>query len=252
MLKIERKQQILSLLARRKTVRLGELCSLLNASVATIRRDLTQMEAEGLIHRVHGGALFTGDQLEPSVSQRRAAQAEGKRRIARAAAYLVKDGETILITGGTTTEAMTPFLASRKGLTVITNAINIANQFTRCPHICVVVLGGWLRHSELSLVGHLTEGALRDFRAEKVFYSVYGLDPEVGLTGSDVQEAQTDRCLIQSAGSLVVLADRTKFHRVGSVRLAPAAAISTLITETGVSEECVLSLREKGIQVIQV
>ena len=165
---------------------------------------------------------------------------------------MVKDGETIVITGGTTTEAMASFLSGRKDLTVITNAINVANQFARCPHICVVVLGGWLRHSELSLVGHLTEGALQNLRAEKVFYGVYGLDPEYGLTGSDVQEAQTDRCLIQSTGSLVVLADHTKFHKVGPVRLAPAAAISTLITDTGAPEECVLSLRAKGIQVIQV
>ena len=250
MLREERKQQILDYIIVQKSVQVNELSSILNVSVATIRRDLSEMEEEGLVRRVHGGAVSLDGFGEPPILQRKNKQSEDKRRIGEAAAGLVEDGETIIITSGTTTEAMVPYLINKNNLTVITNAINVAAYLTRYPDISVIVLGGYLRHSEFSLVGHLTDQALQDFRAEKIFHGIFGLDPGYGLTGVDMQEVQTDRRIISAARQLIILADHTKFHKVGPIRLAPVEAGSVVVTDREAPKDGVEALRAKGIQVI--
>src|SRR5512139_2618864 len=152
-----RHQQIIEHVLSKKSVRVVELSDIFNVSLATIRRDLSQIEEKGLIQRVHGGAVLIEDIEEPPILNRKYKQSEAKRRIGSAAADLVNDHETIIITSGTTTEAMVPFLTGKNGLTVITNAINVAGQLVRYPHISVIVLGGWLRHSEFSMHGHITD-----------------------------------------------------------------------------------------------
>lgn len=250
--KVGRKQQILGYLNSQKTAQITELSDLLMVSSTTVRRDLTQMESEGLVERVHGGVMLIGDQVEPPILQRSHQAAIAKRRIGEAAARLVKDGDTILMTSGTTVEAMIPFLSGKNNLTVITNAVNVAYQLTRNPQISVIVLGGWLRHSEFSLLGHFTEQALQDLRADTVFHGIFGISARFGLTGMDIQEVQTDRQMIKSGNKLVILADHTKFTQTGQIRLAPIEDVSMVITDLDAPEEGVLALRGRGIQVIQV
>lgn len=251
MLTFQRQREILSYIANRKSAQVQELSDLFNISLATVRRDLAQMEEEGVIRRVHGGAVFIENLAEPPALQRRVHHPEYKQRIGRAAADLVGDGETILITSGTTTEAMIPFLAGKHNLTVITNAINAAYQLAHYPDISVIVLGGWLRHSEFSLLGHLTEQALQDLRADRVFHGVFGISAEHGLTGSYLQEAQTDRALIAAASALIVLADHTKFGQIGPIRLAPTQAVAVVVTDMEAPAPEVQKLMHMGISVIQ-
>jgi DeoR/GlpR family transcriptional regulator of sugar metabolism len=251
MLREDRKQQILDYITAQKSAQVKELSNILNVSVATIRRDLSEMEEEGLLRRVHGGAVSLDGFGEPPILQRKNNQSEEKHRIGEAAAALVEDGETIIITSGTTTEAMVPYLTNKNNLTVITNAVNVAAYLTRYPDISVIVLGGYLRHSEFSLVGHLTDQALQDLRAEKIFHGIFGLDPRYGLTGVDMQEVQTDRRIISAAGQLIILADHTKFHQVGPIRLAPIEVVSVVVTGQEALKDNVEALRAQGIQVIQ-
>ena len=251
MLSVERHQQILEHILTNKSVRVNELSDILDVSLATIRRDLSQMEEKGLILRVHGGAISAEDSEEPPILNRKNKQSEAKRRIGSAAAALVNDNETIIITSGTTTEAMVPFVTGKSGLTVITNAINIASQLTRYPHISVIVLGGWLRHSEFSMHGHITDQALQDFHADKIFHGIFGLDPEFGLTGVDMQEVQTDRKILSAAQQLIILADHTKFGVLGQIRLTSLEKVNTIITDDQTPEHYIFSLRERGVQVIQ-
>ena len=251
MLSVERHHQILEHILNKKSVRVNELSDMLDVSVATIRRDLSQMEEKGLIQRVHGGAIPIEDAEEPPILQRKSKQIEFKRRIGIAAADLVLDNETIIITSGTTTEAMVPFLAGKNGLTVITNAVNVASQLTRCPHISVIVLGGWLRHSEFSIHGYFTDQALQDLHADKLFHGIFGLDPEFGLTGTDMQEVQTDRKILGAARQLMILADHTKFGVIGQIRLAPVETADTIVTDDQTPEHYIRALREKGVRVIQ-
>jgi len=251
MLSVERHQQILEQVLSRKSVRVNELSDILDVSVATIRRDLSQMEERGLIQRVHGGAIYIEDPEEPPILHRKTKQSEAKHRIGSAAADLVEDNETIIITSGTTTEAMVPYLTGKNGLTVITNALNVATQLTRYPHISVVVLGGWLRHSEFSLHGHLADQALQDLHADKLFHGIFGLDPEFGLSGADMQEVQTDRKILNAARYTIILADHTKFGVIGQIRLAPVESVDTIVTDDETPEHFIHALREKGVQVVQ-
>ena len=246
-----RHQQIIEHVLSKKSVRVNELSDIFNVSLATIRRDLSQIEEQGLIQRVHGGAILIEDVDEPPILNRKNKQSEAKRRIGSAAADLVNDHETIIITSGTTTEAMVPFLTGKNGLTVITNTINIASQLARYPHISVVVLGGWLRHSEFSMHGHLTDQALQDLHADKLFHGIFGLDLEFGLTGTDMQEVQTDRKILNAAQQLIILADHTKFGVIGQIRLSSLENVDLIITDNQTPEHYISSLIQKGVRVIQ-
>lgn len=250
-----RQKQFLSYLAARKAAQISELSTAFGVSMSTVRRDLQDMEGQGLVRRVHGGALLHDGQTErgeqPAL-QRASYQAEAKRRIGQAAAALVRDNSTIVITGGTTTAEMLPFLAERVNLTVITNAVNVAYALSRRPSIDVIVLGGWLRHSELSLLGHLTTQALQELRADQAFHGIFGIDVEHGLTGTFIQEVQTDRAILGIARELIVLADHSKFGQAGPMRLLPIDAVTTVVTDAEAPAPSLDALRQGGITVIAV
>lgn len=228
-----------------------ELENLFDISPSTLRRDLEALEADELIQRVHGGAISLKDGDELPIVGRASQQATAKRRIGEAAARFVRAGDTILITGGTTTATIVPFLTEKQDLTVITNSVSCVQQLAYYPEIAVVVLGGWLRHSELSLLGHFAEFAMRELRPNKAFHGIYGLSVKDGLTGADLQEVRTDRNLISAAPELIIMADHTKFTRRGVIRLAPITAASVIVTDTGAPDTEVQALRDLGIEVVQ-
>jgi DeoR/GlpR family transcriptional regulator of sugar metabolism len=208
------------------------------------------MNQRGLLTRVHGGASVLEADVEPVLSSRTAEHSDEKRRIGAAAAARVHDGATVLVTGGTTTEAMLPHLGERTGLTVVTNGLNIAYHLARYPEISVVVLGGVLRHEEMSLLGPIAEQVLGEFHVDLAFSSAFGISAEYGMSASNVNEAGTDRRMLASAGSLVVLADASKFGRRGPVRVAAVEQISCLITDEAAPPEELTALRRRGVDVI--
>ena len=252
MLSHERQREVLRQMRLRGGGNVRELAAAIGVSPSTIRRDLTEMDEQGLLRRVHGGASLPDNDLEVAHIARELEQSAEKRRIGLAATQLVEDFSTVLITGGTTTEAMLSHLQGREGLTVITNGLNVALQLSRHPEITVVVLGGILRHAEMSLLGGLAEAAVQEFEVDRAFTGTYGLDPTVGLTGASVHEASTDRRLLQCARSIVVLADSSKFARRGPVRLATVDQLSTVITDTDAPASAVAALRDAGVEVRQV
>lgn len=244
----ERQREVLRQVRVRGAGNVNELATVIGVSPSTIRRDLTELDEQGLLRRVHGGASLP-DEGEVAHIAREAAHTEEKRRIGEAAAQLVGNHSTILITGGTTTEAMLAHLHGREGLTVITNGLNVAMELSRQPGITVVVLGGVLRHAELSLLGALAEDAIRDFQVETAFIGAYGIDPVTGLSGASVHEASTDRRLLEGAPTVVALADSSKFGRRGPVRLAALFQISSLITDIGAPADAVAALQEAEVDV---
>lgn len=250
MLEVERQQAVLHHLRLNGSGNVADLAQALGVSASTVRRDLADMSDRRLLTRVRGGASLSGVQSEPDRARRVIAQESEKRRIGAAAAERVADGSTLLITGGTTTEAMVPFLAAKERLTVLTNAIHIVNLLSTHRHITVVVLGGILRHEEMSLLGPIAERTLGEFHVDVAFYSAFGIDADRGLYGAHALEASTDRSLIASAASLTVLADHTKFSQRGPARLGPPNVINTLITDDGTDPEPLSSLRSQGVEVI--
>lgn len=245
-----RRAELLHWVQTHGVVQVNELARSLGVSASTIRRDLSLLQDSGLLTRVHGGAMVeSSDGEEPLRPDRAVTHATEKARIGLAAARLVADGSTILVSGGTTTEALLPHLAGREGLTVVTNSLNVAVALAETPSIEVVVLGGYLRRGELSLLGHMTRRALDDLNVDTAFTGAFGLDG-AGVTGANIAEADTDRYLVAASPRLVVLADGSKFGRRGPVRIAEAAAISMVVTDASAPAQDVATLRERGVDVV--
>lgn len=254
MLDAERKQQIVTFIEQHNGATVGALSKQFGVSEATVRRDLIQLSQRGLIERAHGGAAPRRHRHgqgfpEPPLPKRAALQADEKHRIGLAAANQVEDGDTVIIAGGTTTLEMLPHLAARRRLTVITNTLNIATALAAYPTIAVIVLGGMLRHSELSMLGLLMEQALENLRADKLFMGTPALHVEYGLSADDMAEARSDQLLMNVVREISVLADNTKFGRVATVRVAPINAVHRVITDNDVAQEDVETLRTQGVVV---
>ena len=253
MLKSARHNQIRSLVDKNGHVTVNELNSLLNVSEATIRRDLDELAEIGWVRRAHGGAVKVARAVkEPPVLLRKQELEKEKQGIGALAAEMVQPGQTIFLGSGTTVSKMTQHLCQVPDLTVITNTLNIANDLVGCGNIELIVIGGMFRQSELSMVGHITEQAICEFRADLVFMGMRGIDPKHGFTNDYLPEAMTDRAILQMAPHIVVLADHTKLGRVSTVFLAPVTAAHTLITDAAAAPEMVQELTEFGLEVLLV
>lgn len=250
----ERRQQIVAYVDQHQGATVANLSEQFGVSEATIRRDLMQLSKRGLIQRAHGGAIpwrvrHVEGFPEPPILDRAAVLTEEKRRIGRLAARLVEDGDTIMIAGGTTTAHMIPDLAERSRLTVVTNNLNVASLLAPLTHITVIMIGGVLRHSELSLLGALTEDALENLRVEKLFIGSPAIHIDYGLSADDPAEVQTDRALMAAAREIIVLADHTKFDRIRTIRVIPMGRVSRVVTDSGIAAEQVTALEAFNIPV---
>jgi DeoR/GlpR family transcriptional regulator of sugar metabolism len=247
----ERQRQILSLLSQQGRLSVAEIVSQFSISEATARRDLETLASQGKAQRVHGGVLAL-EQAPPElpILEREREQAEEKARIGRAAARLVRDHETVFLGSGTTVLEIARNLRDHKHLTVITNSLPVLNILAGVEEITVVSLGGMLRESELSFIGHITEQALVEVRADKVFMGTRGVSLEHGLTNDYLQETLTDRAIMKSGSQVIIVADHSKVNRVSTVLLAPLKRVHTLVTDSGVSRKFVQALKRQGIQVL--
>jgi DeoR/GlpR family transcriptional regulator of sugar metabolism len=138
----------------------------------------------------------------------------------------------------------------KSNLTVITNALNIANLFAGNPNITVIVVGGLLRHSELSMIGHITEQVLKELRADKVIMGMRAISIEEGLTNDYLPETMTDRAIIQFAPEVILVADHSKFDKVSTALVAPITSVNKMVTDVDTPTQIVADLRAMGIDVI--
>ena len=248
---VERQQLLLERLAELQRISVAEICAQFSVSEATARRDLEQLAGQGLIQRVHGGAIAIRRAApELPILERSQEQSEEKSRVGQAAAALIADGETVFLGSGTTVLEVAKNLRQRRNLTVITNSLPVVNALAGLPEITIVVMGGILRDSELSFIGHITEAALAEVRADKVVMGTRALHLEHGLTNDYLPETLTDRAILRSGREIIIVADHTKIGSVSAVFLAPLSSVHIVVTgqETGVGY--IRLLQEKGIQVI--
>jgi DeoR family transcriptional regulator of aga operon len=247
----DRQIQILQLLERQQRLSVAEICAAFEVSQATARRDLESLGSQGKLQRVHGGAIaLVQTPPEQPMLQRQNEQAEEKARIGQAAAALVQPGETIFLGSGTTVLEAARALRGQRELTVLTNSLPVVNTLAGADGITVICLGGMLRDSELSFIGHITEQALAEVRADKVFMGTRAISLEYGLTHEYLPETMTDRAILKAGKEIIVLADHTKFGRAATVRLAPLESIHTLITDKGIPLEFLEAVQERGVGVI--
>jgi len=251
LLRYERHTQLRRWIDEQGVARVGELSARFGVSEATIRRDLEHLDSQGLVRRDHGGAVRADVRSrQPPVLQRMTEQMAEKERIGRLAAGLVRAGETIFIGSGTTTMAVARNLEGIEHLTVITNALNIANELLHRTGISLIVIGGQVRDSELSLIGPLTEQALKDLRTDKVFLGIGSVNIRDGLTNDHLPELTTDRAIIGIASELILVADHTKLGSVSTSRVAPVTAVNILVTDTGAPPEMIQELETLGVKVL--
>jgi DeoR/GlpR family transcriptional regulator of sugar metabolism len=248
-----RDQKILQILQKNTRARVSELSSWLEVSEATIRRDLDRLYELGQVQRFHGGAILVERAApEQPVVQRMSENAEEKRRIARAAAGLIKEGETVFIGSGTTALEVARNLVNRKDLTVITNAFTVIDVLSQAEGVSLISVGGFLRRSELSFIGHITELSMRELRPQKAIMGIRAASLADGLTNDYLPEVSTDRVIIESAPEVILVADHTKFGKISTALVAPMTAIHKLVTDDQIPPHLVAGLRERGIEVLIV
>jgi len=253
-----RQDFILHRLQETDEVSIEELCAALDASTATIRRDLDDLEQRSLLRRTRGGAISISPLFyEPfrhdlSFQDKVGTFAAEKRRIAQAAAELVRSGNTIALSGGTTTTEVVRYLKLLRGITIVTNAVNVAMELSSHKEIDVVVTGGHLRGNWFTLVGPLANQAGGMLFSDIMFIGVDGIDAEQGLTCVHPQEADFLRVLAHHTRKKVVVADHSKLGTVSRWLLCPTGEVQMIITDRDATDSMIDPFRQKGIEVKRV
>lgn len=244
----QRRAQILAHVEEWGGVRVAELVDQLGVSDMTIRRDIAQLAGDGLVARVHGGAVAVSPRRseEPGFVAKSALMGEDKGAIARAAAALVAPGASIAISAGTTTYELARAIRGIPDLTVVTNSVPVAQLLheARTPGQSVVLTGGTRTPSD-ALVGPIANAALRLLHVDRLFLGIHGMHESAGLTSPNLLEAETDRAMIESAGRVCVLADHTKWGVVALGTIAPLSRADELITDGLLPEAARATLRQQ-------
>ncbi|XID95874.1 DeoR/GlpR family DNA-binding transcription regulator [Paenibacillaceae bacterium WGS1546] len=250
MLREERHQLILDILSKEGKIIATELSARLRVSEDTIRRDLRELDAQGLVHRVHGGALQPGPPVV-SFDDRHEQSPEAKAQIAKTALQLVKNGQVIIIDGGTTTLKFAEQLPTNLSATVITNSPPVAAALAAHPAIEVIVLGGRLLKRSIVNIGGETLAALDQIRADLCVLGAYSVDSAFGLSAPDQEEAFVKRKMISVSTETAVLAAGHKLGTASSYLFAKASQIAYLVTDSSVNPEILRQYESSGITVLQ-
>ncbi len=247
----ERQKLILTLLSRQGRLSVNKIVEQFSISAATARRDLETLASHGKAQRVHGGVIAV-EQAPPElpILEREGEQADEKTRIGLAAANLVADKETVFLGSGTTVLEVARHLRNRKNLTVITNSLPVLNALAGAEGITVIALGGMLRESEMSFIGHIAIQSLSEVHADKVIMGTRGVSLEHGLTNDYLQETLTDRAILKIGRKVVIVADHTKINRVATALLAPLNVMHKFVTDLKADKKFVQALKRKEIDVV--
>ncbi|MEU5112763.1 DeoR/GlpR family DNA-binding transcription regulator [Streptomyces longwoodensis] len=249
----QRRSLILDEVRRRGGVRVNELTRKLGVSDMTVRRDLDALARQGVLEKVHGGAVpvVEASTHEPGFEAKSGLEQTAKEDIARAAAGLVTPGSAIALSGGTTTFALAHHLLDVPDLTVVTNSVRVADVFhaaqrTSGPRqgAATVVLTGGVRTPSDSLVGPVADQAIATLHFDLLFLGVHGISPQAGLSTPNLAEAETNRRLVHSARRVVVVADHTKWGVVGLSSFATLEQVDTLVTDAGLSADARVEISE--------
>lgn len=245
----EREREIVDILARDINVSVNDLSQKLSVSAVTIRNDLNNLVEKGIIHRTRGGAIAA---FHPEMMRRQRLHVEKKQRIARAAADLVEDADTIMIEAGTTTALVAQYLLGKRDVQVVTNSTLVLPFFRTNPGTRLTVVGGEFRPATESFVGPLALTALERFHVQIAFVGTDGFTFEGGLTTHLLDGAEIVRKMSERAVRTVLVADSSKYGRKGFVHVLPVTEIDTLITDTDLPEKAKLELQKSGVEVLMV
>lgn len=246
-----RRQKILEWIQEEGSVRVRALADAFQVSDVTIRQDLERLEAEGHIAREHGGAyLKSAQQQVRAMALHHLVHMEQKRRIGRAAAELVNDGETIILDSGSTTTEVAANLTERQQLTVITNGLNIALMLGALPSCDVHMPGGHFKSPTLSVSGDRSAEYFSGLFAQKLFLATAAVSIDAGLTYPALADISVKRAMIASAEHVYLVADSSKIAQRAFMSLGGIELIRTLVTDSGIRDEDRKAFADAGIEVI--
>ena len=246
----ERMQQILQMLETRDSVHVTELAETFAVSEVTVRNDLSELARQGLVARVRGGVRpLQRGQSELGFDFRLRLEVDRKQAVARAAAAMIDDGEAIALDASTTAYYLALELRAKRELVVVTNGMLIAASLADAPGINVLVTGGMLRLSAMSLVGDLGADLLRSTRINKGFLGARGLSLERGLMDLNPDEVRIKQEMAEACERVIAIVDGTKWHRSALLSFVPADGVHAIVTDTSAPAEEVEAWRARGIDV---
>ena len=248
MLTRQRKELLLRLLKEEGQIVAKTLSESLGLSEDTIRRDLRELAKEGLLQRVHGGAL-PASPAQGNFAVREKLSTDAKPVIARAAAAMIAPGQVVFIDGGTTAVQLARALPRDLRATVITHSPSVAVELVEHEHVDVIIIGGRLFKHSIVAMGAAAVEAVSQFRADVFFMGVCSLDPEAGITTGDFDEAAMKRALSAHAQRTVVLASPEKLGTAAPFQIAPLASVDHIVVNREVDEALLVPFREMGIEV---
>jgi DeoR/GlpR family transcriptional regulator of sugar metabolism len=246
----ERRQKILDLVHERGYVSLAELAQALEASESTIRRDLDYWGQQGVLRRTHGGAMLKDENNHglPALEERSARELEEKRAIARVAAARIRDGDAVLLDGGTTTLEVARLLVNRP-LQVVTNSLPIANLFASSRETDLVIVGGYVFPRTGVALGPMTVRSMDEIHVQQTILSIGGITAK-GLFNSNMLLVETERQMMRCADEVVVVADHTKLGKQALAFLCELSAIDTLIVDGAATAEQRQLIEAAGVRLL--
>lgn len=249
----ERYEKILNLIEKTGFVRAAELNGLFSVSSETIRRDLENLEKEGFIKRVHGGAkLEKSNKKYPAFNYREKEYEEEKQEIAENALSHIKEGDSLALDCGTTTlELAKKLTANFKTLTILTNSLKVLNVLSEMENYTIILAGGVFKKNEYSLFGEMTEDNLGRFRIDTAFISASGISLEEGITDLRFDELQTQKKMLEISRNKNILATSSNFDNVCLLNMCDISRIDRIITDSELSEELYTKYTSAGIDIVK-
>jgi DeoR family transcriptional regulator, aga operon transcriptional repressor len=250
---LDRRVKIIDILEADGQLKVSELSKKFNVSDVTIRNDLAQLEGKGLLIRTRGGGIKSQRvNIDFHLNEKAKRHLTEKQKIGKRTAELINDDETIILDSGTTTLEITKHLSHFKNLTIITNALNLAGQLINYPQINVIMLGGILRRSSLSMIGPISEANIRNYYCDKFIMGVDSIDSQYGISTPTIEEAQLNKLMIDISKEVIVVTDSSKFLRKSFAFIAPVKIINTIVTDSNIPQEEYKNLINSGIKIIIV
>lgn len=251
MLAQQRRMKILEMLQEEGSARVSDLSRAFGVSEPTIRQDLDRLADEGLVGREHGGAFLTSvPQQVRTLSLQHTENMDKKVRIARAAAQIIENGDSLILDSGSTVTEIAKVLEGKQDLQIITNALNIGLLLGANASFVVMVTGGEFKAPTLSLTGEKAAAFFSQIHVKKLFLATGGISFDVGLTYPGLSDLAVKRAMIEAAEETYLVADSTKIGRMAFAALGALDRIQTLITDGGISDKDLKEFESRGIRVI--
>jgi len=237
----QRRNRIIELLKENYSISVADLCEILEASEATIRRDLSILESSGKLERTHGGAIYNESNrinIEDVLSSREGKFLNEKQLIAKKAFDLLENHDTIVLDAGTTTYELAYLIGqSDLHLTIVTNSMIVFKELAKNPNVELIILGGKVRTNTLASVGSAAVELMQRLFVDKAFLGTNGISLNEGFTTTDMDEAGIKRAMIQSSKQRIILADNSKFNKVYINQFAPVSMVDVIVTDNQTNKE---------------